>query len=203
MPAIYYRFYETTSDSPKEIHDLEHKIGLDLLQLGLYQFFHLSIPEKELKFILSKGEHGKPYLHGYPHIHFNLTHCKNMVACAFDTKPVGIDCELPRKYLDSVIKKTFSNQEKCFFEKAANSNEEKQNWFFRFWTLKEAYVKMTGTGITVPLDHISFSFSGDAETYKIQCFDPEVTSFQYTFDSGHVLSLCHYSDDSSISFYEV
>lgn len=203
MPAIYYRFYQTTSDSPKDIHDLEHKIGLELLQIGLHQFFHLSLSENELDSILSKGEHGKPYLNGYPHIHFNLTHCKNMVACAFDTKPVGIDCELPRKYLDSVTKKTLSHQEKCFLEKIASSDDKKQKWFFRFWTLKEAYVKMSGTGITVPLDHISFSFTGEAEPYKIQCFDPEVSCFQHAFDSGHILSLCHCSDDSSISFYEV
>lgn len=203
MPVIYYRFYETTSDSPKEIRALEHQIGRSLLQSGLNNLFHLSVPEEELEALLATNEHGKPYLKTDPSIHFNLSHCKNMVACAFDTKPVGVDCEFPGKFRESVIKKTFSPQEKCFFDTIAHSDDKKKNWFLRFWTLKEAYVKMTGTGITVPLTNISFSFSRTLDTYDIECFDSGVTCFQHIFDSGHILSLCYSSNDSSVSISEV
>lgn len=40
-----------------------------------------------------ENEHGKPSLQEYPDIHFNLSHCRSIVACAVDNAPVGIDVE--------------------------------------------------------------------------------------------------------------
>ena len=36
--------------------------------------------------------------------------------------------------------------------------EDPARLFYRLWTLKESYVKLTGTGISVPLSQITFLF---------------------------------------------
>ena len=37
--------------------------------------------------------HEKPILHGFPDIHFNLSHCRRGVLCVIDDEPVGCDIE--------------------------------------------------------------------------------------------------------------
>ncbi len=87
------------------------------------------------------GEHGKPSLQEYPSIHFNLSHCANAIACAVGDKPIGIDAEsTERKISDALIRHTMSPQEQ---EEIAGDPIR----FFRFWTQKEALVKLRGTGL--------------------------------------------------------
>ncbi|MBO5706842.1 MAG: 4'-phosphopantetheinyl transferase superfamily protein [Bacteroidaceae bacterium] len=87
------------------------------------------------------GEHGKPSLQEYPSIHFNISHCADAIACAVGDKPIGIDVEsTERKISDALIRHTMSPQEQ---EKIAGDPIR----FFRFWTQKEALVKLRGTGL--------------------------------------------------------
>ena len=41
--------------------------------------------------IFEYGEHGKPAIVGLPHIHFNLSHCREAAICVVSDSPVGID----------------------------------------------------------------------------------------------------------------
>lgn len=38
------------------------------------------------------GEHGKPAIAGAPDIFFNLSHCRDAVACVVDSVPVACQC---------------------------------------------------------------------------------------------------------------
>ena len=44
--------------------------------------------------------HEKPVLRDYPHIHFNLSHCKRGVMCVIDDMPIGCDIEEIESTLD-------------------------------------------------------------------------------------------------------
>ena len=44
--------------------------------------------------------HQKPVLHEYPHIHFNLSHCRKGVLCVIADQPVGCDIEEIQQELD-------------------------------------------------------------------------------------------------------
>lgn len=92
------------------------------------------------------GEHGKPVLKGFPGIHFNFSHCKECVACVVSSEgPVGIDVERKRKSLDDgLLNYVFNAQEQQVIKESENPSME----FIRQWTRKEAYVKLTGTGIS-------------------------------------------------------
>ena len=90
------------------------------------------------------GEHGKPRIAGHPDIHFNLSHCREAVACAVSRQPVGIDVESVRRYKPELVAYTMSDREQAQITAA----ERPDAAFTRLWTMKEARLKLTGEGIT-------------------------------------------------------
>ena len=86
------------------------------------------------------NEHGKPFIHHTPYtIHFSISHCKTGIAVAVDNKPIGIDIEAIRHADDELVARTMNADERL----AIRDDRD----FIRFWTQKEAVVKMRGVGI--------------------------------------------------------
>ena len=90
------------------------------------------------------GPHGKPFIIGHPEIHFSLSHCREVVACAVSDRPVGIDVESVRRYKEDVVRYAMNEQEQ---QQIADA-ERPDVAFIRLWTMKEARLKLTGEGIT-------------------------------------------------------
>ena len=84
-------------------------------------------------------EHGKPRIEG---LEFNLSHSENLVICVVSEKPVGCDVEEIRKAPRGVGKRYFSENEQAYL--SGFNGEEYDKAFFKLWTMKESYVKMTG-----------------------------------------------------------
>lgn len=99
--------------------------------------------------IFKKGEFNKPYISNYPDIHFNLSHSKNLVACAVSDAPVGVDIEYIDFNIDlDIAKHYFYNNE---YDSILNSSKPQEE-FFNYWVLKESYMKYTGLGFNLALD---------------------------------------------------
>ena len=109
-----------------------------LLQQGLRELFGIEEPPT-----FAFGEHGKPYLSARPDIHFSLSHCREAAACVVATEPVGIDVESLRSFSPALLQRTMSESESAIIRAA----DEPQRAFARLWTCKEAYLKLTGTGL--------------------------------------------------------
>jgi 4'-phosphopantetheinyl transferase len=105
------------------------------------------LKNSELKFI--KNKFGKPYLANFPGIYFNVSHTDNLVIVVFDRAQVGIDIELIKPINFGMTKWVFSTEEYNHFNRL--SIVEKQNYFYRIWTMKEAYLKKEGLGLTIPM----------------------------------------------------
>lgn len=99
------------------------------------------IPETE------EAEYGKPYLKEHPEIRFNLSHSGNRVLCAVSDREVGCDIEEITRTPNIAMMNRFFYQTE--FEKIlqAGSPEAQTEMFFRFWTLKESFMKMKGLGM--------------------------------------------------------
>lgn len=103
---------------------------------------HYSIDENP---ILQELHNGKPVIVGHRGIHFSISHCNTAVACAVSDKPVGIDIEsIDRKANESLYSYTLNQAEEQKVREAKHPAME----FLRYWTMKEALVKMTGDGIS-------------------------------------------------------
>jgi 4'-phosphopantetheinyl transferase len=89
------------------------------------------------------GPHGKPLLVGRPDIHFNLSHCREAVACVVGDRPVGIDVECIGRYKEDLVRYTMSDAEQA----AIAASAEPDVAFTRLWTMKEALLKCSGEGI--------------------------------------------------------
>ena len=108
---------------------------------------------------VTRNEHGKPSLTEYPEINYNLSHANGIAVCLVSDTECGVDCEGVRPYRPNVVRRAFSDNEKLLIENVPNT--ERDLLFFRLWTLKEAYVKAIGIGISYPLNTVEFSFTGD------------------------------------------
>jgi 4'-phosphopantetheinyl transferase len=102
------------------------------------------------------GPHGRPELATgqTPHpIRFSLSHTQGMVACAMTLQcAIGVDVEATtRRETDiELIVSHFAPHEIATLNACAT--EHRWPLFLDFWTLKEAYVKALGLGLSVPLD---------------------------------------------------
>jgi len=129
---------------------------------------------------------GRPEISGpadAPPLRFNLSHTRGMVACIVaDGIDVGVDVEDRRRQTQGpeIARRYFSAREVEAFERL--SEEEREVAFFEYWTLKEAYIKAVGVGISLGLGRFSFGLDqrgvpvGDPERW------PPVISFDATLD---------------------
>jgi 4'-phosphopantetheinyl transferase len=62
-------------------------------------------------------------------------------------RPVGVDVESIRSFKDSLVNYTMNPQEIAQINQAARPDVE----FIRFWTMKEAVLKLSGEGISKDL----------------------------------------------------
>lgn len=191
MPTIYYSHYTPCSDSVSVINKQEHNLGRALLTQGVHELFHLPITCEEINSVLKYNANGKPYLPGHPEICFNITHCNQLVACAFHDSPIGIDAENPGYFPEVLINRALSDKEKCLLQSRSTSISDKQEWFYRFWTLKEAYVKKSGIGVDTDLTDFSFSFTDDGDNFSVICSDSSVSCYQTQLSHGQILSICY------------
>ena len=138
-----------------------------------------------------RGKLGKPCLAERPDIHYNLSHAAGIAACIVSDRRCGIDCEAVREYRPNVMRRAFSDAERRSMEEAPENMRDEL--FFRLWTLKEAYVKALGIGISYPLDTVEFSFEGDRIITNVK----DCRFRQYLVGGGrYAVSVCELSDAS-------
>lgn len=104
---------------------------------------------------------GKPYSLDDPGLYFNMSNSGKLAVIVFSRDgEVGIDIEQIRSLpdLDEMIEKNFTPKEIKFI---LAKPEEKINRFFRFWTIKEAYLKAIGEGMRLRPDQIEFTIENN------------------------------------------
>ena len=99
------------------------------------------------------GKNGKPECEG---VYFNLSHSIDMVLCAVSDTPVGCDIEKVTDAPMEVAEHYFSEMECRYISTAPNSADADRR-FFRLWTIKESYMKMTGEGMSLSPERIEIN----------------------------------------------
>jgi 4'-phosphopantetheinyl transferase len=111
----------------------------------------------ELPAQLSIAAQGKPMAPGAPD--FNIAHSENSIAVAVAAHgAVGVDLQVEQSDRDfsAVIKRYGSPQE--ISQLAALPAGERAEYFWRFWSAKEAYGKWTGAGLNPELTQLQIAW---------------------------------------------
>ncbi len=132
---------------------------------------------------ITVGQYGKPEIEG---ICFNISHSKDMVVCAVSEYPVGCDIEKITTVPEGVAERFFSKGEVNYLNQVPK--EEEREAFFRLWTMKESYIKMTGEGLHLPLNQFELRFGEDVRV----CRDGEIRNcfFKEYEIPGYKLTVC-------------
>lgn len=101
---------------------------------------------------------GKPYFKN-SNILFNLSHTRNGVICSIYKNRVGCDIE-------NIVEKIIPAKS-ILCPNEMEMIGENTRYFTKIWTLKEAYSKCTGLGLTEKLNNIDFSRFINNKIFKI------------------------------------
>lgn len=148
--VIYYK--EIKHLTPKE----QSRQGRILLKQLVFDFFGVELDEQDI----AQEAGGKPFYKKNPKCYFNISHCRDYVAVAVATSPVGIDVESDREVSASLLKRVLSEEERDFVigkdtMSGRKLSREQAKRFLSVWTKKESIVKMTGKGIACDLSKLS------------------------------------------------
>ncbi|MCH5203897.1 MAG: 4'-phosphopantetheinyl transferase superfamily protein [Oscillospiraceae bacterium] len=167
----------------------QHTHAHSLLSRALKEFGINYVPDETQ---VIRGEHGKPSLSEHPEVRYNISHADGIAAVVVSEFECGIDCERIRAYRPSVLKRCFCEEERSAVEAAPEC--EQNLMFFRLWTLKEAYVKALGRGLSFPLREAAFAFEGDDILTELS----EWAFKQYIIGNEFIVSVCKIRNELSI-----
>lgn len=158
------------------------------LSCGAYLLLKKMLAEVDITNpVFETEKYGKAYLSNHENIHFNLSHSGKIVLCAISDMEVGVDVEYIDPKIDlNIARNYFYNGEYENIMKAQNKADE----FFRYWVLKESYMKYTGIGLNIKLNSFeiliedTIRLKNDKENLKFNLFDIEkykigITSHYY------------------------
>lgn len=148
----------------------------------------LSVPAQEI--IFSYNQYDRPYLEGG--VDFNVSHAGNRIVIAVNPKgKVGVDIEKIKPIEDNVANICFTSEEKEYINQENGFDLER---FFELWTLKEAFIKAHGQGMSYPL--LAFYFQIDNEISFFSKEKSDKWNFKrYEIDPEYKLALCLDSKD--------
>ncbi|WP_100623322.1 4'-phosphopantetheinyl transferase family protein [Candidatus Coxiella mudrowiae] len=108
-------------------------------------------------------DYGKPYLLNDASLYFNLSDSHTVALYAITTnREVGVDIESIRSniHTEDIAERFFSPDEIAAFRRLPQNQH--LEGFFRIWTLKEAYIKIIGQGLSFGLNRFTTNVNVDA-----------------------------------------
>ena len=151
--------------------------------LGVGLLLHLACVEAGFEGAdehVAYGENGKPYLVDFPDVHFNLSHSGERVMCVLSPFDVGCDVEIIKGDRGRLAERFFKPEESAWI-KHFETLEKQSEAFYRLWTLKECYMKVTGRGMSLMPDkfalrvdeneNVSLYHDGDRPEYDFREID--------------------------------
>ncbi len=137
---------------------------------------------------VSVMENGKPFF-THSDVKFSLSHSGSRVICAVFRNEIGCDTELISKADYKLAKRFFAPEENEYINSLVDEIE-RNNAFCRLWTLKESYVKMLGTGFTLPFDQFAVIIDEDGIKVKCENHLTDCTFIESAEENGYRTSVC-------------
>lgn len=159
--------------------DRKRSLGAGIILRRILQENGLS--ESDLRY----SENEKPVADS---VFFNVSHAGDYVVGVSSDCEVGCDIEKIRKAPMEIAQRHFLETESAYIQTAPDRDKA----FFTLWTLKESYMKMTGKGMSLPLD--SFEIVRTTDGFALGK-SPEKPCFFKTMEfDGYMFSVSNEKD---------
>jgi 4'-phosphopantetheinyl transferase len=173
---------------------LQYLVSRALVRTTLSRY--AEVPERAWQF--ETNRYGRPHIsqpQGLRKFRFNLSNTTGLVVCAVaEDCDIGVDVENSARDLDTdaLAPSVFAPMELTDFF-VQGTPGDRRNRFFSYWTLKEAYMKARGMGLSLPLDSFWFDLGGSSPLLHVtdRCGDqPERWRFyQYAPTAEHRMAI--------------
>lgn len=128
---------------------------------------------------------GKPYLKNNRDIFFSLSHSGSAVMCSIADVPVGCDIQKLKEHAPlNVARRAFSSEEQAGLE-ALDSGQQRL-YFYKLWTGKESYLKLTGEGLKSMPDDFTIRLPFGCQTVR----DRLVTFMDIPWEDDYQATVC-------------
>jgi 4'-phosphopantetheinyl transferase len=166
----------------------------------------LGKPAEQLSF--GRTEAGKPFLMN-EHLHFNISHSHDFLALVCcNSAPAGVDMETisDQRQWSAIASRYFHSDEVTWLNSLPHP--QGRDSFYRLWTLKEAFFKALGTGISAGLDKVRFQLTDRRITMRAEQLDQQPQHWQFfqwrwqapeEGEAGYLALACHISAAHSIA----
>lgn len=129
----------------------------------------LGCSPENVRFVFN--DFGKPFVEGGPW--FSLSHSEDVAVIGISLdREIGVDVEKVRPFggISEIMEQFFAPEERAWIRSSSFPSENigtdgLERRFFRCWTLREAFTKALGCGLSLPLDtfYIRFPSADDDE----------------------------------------
>ena len=177
-----------------------------IVRAGLRQLLARYLDTEPNEVAFAYGDHGKPYLNT-SNLSFNVSHSGNMAAYVVSCgRKVGVDVEFVGRKVshEQIARRFFAREETAALQ--AEPEEKRSRVFFGIWTLKEAYLKARGTGISIPLDSFAVGLGGQSEKLLREDGDPEASArwklVSVDIYADYVAAVCGEGQDWQVGCYK-
>lgn len=144
---------------------------------------------REREVVTSLGKNGKPYLPGEPQIHFNLSHSENMALAVFAGTETGCDIEKIQE-ADMALAEKFLHPGEYAYLARQPKGTQRNEAFYRIWTLKESFVKAVGAGMMLPFHFFEVRIGPGERIAVWQKVDRAAYTFREYRFGGYCAAVC-------------
>jgi len=134
-------------------HQEQHAAAERLLQHALGDGFGLPVAGTGLV----HDSCGRPSVAAHPEVHVSISHCEGAVLVAASSARIGVDVEWLRPLDHFALMRMLNLAEIDRVLRSPDPDRE----FFRYWTLKESYLKAIGTGLGYALKELDVDVAPD------------------------------------------
>lgn len=133
---------------------------------------YIGIAPEQIAFELSAYDKPRLAHAGGASLHFNLSHSEELAALGVSADAeLGVDIEWIRLLKEDISSRYFSARE-CDVLHALPEAEQPRA-FFECWTRKEAYIKASGEGLSIPLNSFDVAFGPAAAPRFLRIDEPQ------------------------------
>ncbi|MBC5619552.1 4'-phosphopantetheinyl transferase family protein [Butyricimonas hominis] len=159
-------------------------LGEALTVFALRKYF--GMPFGSYRF--ARGEKGKPFVAEREGVFFNISHSGIYVVCAVSDGEIGVDIEKRSKARMEVAGRFFHAREVRELEVASGVEQDKL--FYDYWSVKESFLKYTGTGLTRPLNSFVVRFSDGKISLSEGTRELPLYVYPCLIDTGYACYVC-------------